>query len=269
LARRTLVLFAAATLTLSMRAAAQCSNIGNTLGSVPYPPGGPYQGVAFQLWAPNATSVNVAGDFNGWSGTANPLTSEANGLWCANVARATVGQKYHYLLSSSQFGTVTRRDANSRTVTVAKNGDSIIYDTAAYFWQDPTFTPPPLDKLVIYEMHVGTFNATRSALGTFQSAISELDHVSALGFNAVEVLPVTQFDGIYANPYGPTDEYAIDNDEYGGPDNFKAFVDACHQRGLAVLVDIVHNHWAVFDVATYRYDGWHTSAYPGGIYFWL
>src|SRR5215472_7719197 len=109
-----LVLWLAATLALSMRAAAQCSNIGSTLGSVPYPPGGPYQGVAFQVWAPNSTSVSVVGDFNNWSGTANPLRNERNGLWCADVAAATVGQSYHYLISSSQFGTVTRRDANSR-----------------------------------------------------------------------------------------------------------------------------------------------------------
>jgi len=104
--------------------------------------------------------------------------------------------------------------------------------------------------------------------GTFQSSISKLHEISGMGFNAIELLPVTQFAAIHGNPYGPTDPYAVDNDQYGGPDNLKAFVDACHQQGLAVILDVVHNHWGAFDIGAFDFDGWHTASFPGGIYFY-
>ena len=153
-------------------------------------------------------------------------------------------------------------------VTNARNGHSITYDPTVYVWHDQNFTPPPLNKLVIYEMDTGQFNAGPSGWGTFQSSISKLREITGMGFNAVELLPVTQFAAIHGNPYGPTDQYAVDNDEYGGPDNLKAFVDACHQQGLAVILDLVHNHWGPFYTGAFDFEGWHTTSYPGGIYFY-
>lgn len=192
----------------------------------------------------------------------------SSGYWCKDVPGATVNLEYEYVITTPGFGTVTRRDPNARLVTHAKNGYAITYDPAAYHWQDQNFTPPALNQLVIYELDTGTFNATSSSPGTFQSSIAKLSEITALGFNAVELLPVTQFYGVYGNPYGPTDQYAIDNDEYGGPDNLKAFVDACHQQGIAVIFDVVHNHWGPFELATGDFDGWNTQDYPGGIYFY-
>jgi len=247
---------------------AQCSHAGKNIGSTPYPLGGPYQGTSFRVWAPNASAVHVAGDFNGWSQTANPLTNERNqGFWCADVAGATVGQQYLYVIDSPGFGAVTRRDPNSRTVTNVNSGNSIIYDPTIFSWHDQNFVRPPLNKLAIYEMDIVAFNATPQSSGTFQSAIAQLSEVSGLGFNAVELLPVTQFNGVYGNPYGPTDQFAIDK-HYGGPDGLKAFVDACHQQGLAVIIDAVHNHWGPFQLATFRFDGWNDANDPGGIYFY-
>lgn len=246
--------------------AAQCPHAGNNLGSIPYPPGGPYQGVSFRVWAPHAESVSVQSPITNES---LPLAEEgATGYWCKDVAGATVNELYDYVITTNGFGTVTHRDPNARLVTHAKNGHSITYDPAAYHWQDQNFTPPPLNKLVIYEMDTGTFNATSSSPGTFQSSIAKLSEITGLGFNAVELLPVTQFYGVYGNPYGPTDQYAVDNDEYGGPDNLKAFVNACHQQGIAVILDVVHNHWGPFELATFDFDGWNTADYPGGIYFY-
>ena len=245
----------------------QCPDAGNKIGSIPYPAGGPYQGTAFRVWAPHADAVNVAGDFNGWSPTATPLSKESNGFWCKDVAQATVGQQYLYVIHSPGFNTVSPRDPNSREVTAANNGKSIIYDPTVFTWHDQNFIRPPLNKLAIYEMDIIAFNATLTTPGTFQSAIEKLDQISSLGFNAVELLPVTQFNGVYGNPYGPTDQFAIDR-HYGGPDGFKFFVDACHQRRLSVIVDIVHNHWGPFQLATFQFDGWHTSDSPGGSYFY-
>jgi 1,4-alpha-glucan branching enzyme len=242
---------------------AQSSRPG--MGSTPYD-----GGVTFRVWAPDAASVFVEGDFNGWSTTATPLGAEGNGNWSNDVPGAVVGQTYRYVISSPGFPTVNRRDPYSRVETEANYtaGNSIIYDTSAYQWQSGPFTAPPLKNLMIYEMEIGTYASVKGQLtGTFQSAIGRLPEVIGLGFNAVEVLPVIE------NPpenigYQPTDQLSVDNEEYGGPDNFKAFVDACHAAGLAVILDIVHNHWGPWDLTTNQYDGWHTTEYPGGIYFY-
>ncbi len=244
---------------------AQC-HAGNVAGSVPYPPGGPYQGVSFRVWAPHASSVSVKSPVTNQS---VPLLSQGtSGFWCVDVPGIGVNQYYDYVVTTPGFGSLTRVDPNARAVTHARNGHAITYDPTIYVWHDSNFQPAPLNRLAIYEMHTGTFNATSSQWGTFQSSIAKLSAITAMGFNAVELLPVTQFDGIYANPYGPSDQYAVDNDEYGGPDNLKAFVDACHQQGLSVIFDVVHNHWGPFDLADYQFDGWNTKNFPGGIYFY-
>jgi 1,4-alpha-glucan branching enzyme len=236
------------------------------MGSIPFS-----GGVTFRVWAPNAASVFVEGDFNSWSQTANPLVSEGDGNWSNDAAGAIVGQTYRYVISSPGFATVTRRDPYSRVVTEADYnlGNSIIYDTSAYQWTSPPFTAPPLARLMVYEMEIGTFNANAGgAEGSFQSAIARLGMISSLGFNAVEVMPVNENPPNNSIGYGPSDQLAVQNEIYGGPDNFKAFVDACHTAGLAVILDIVHNHWGPWDLSTNQFDGWHTTEYPGGIYFY-
>ena len=251
---------------LSVVSLAQCPNAGNQVGSIPYPPGGPYQGVSFRVWAPHASAVSVKDSTSGRS--ALLAQQGTTGYWCLDVPGVGVNQRYDYVVTTPGFGTVTRRDPSARMVTSGHNGHSITYDPTVYVWHDQNFAPPPLNKLVIYEMDIGQFNAGLSGWGTFQSSISRLSKISGMGFNAVELLPVTQFDGIHGNPYGPTDQYAVDNDQYGGPDNLKSFVDACHQQGLAVILDVVHNHWGAFDIGAFDFDGWHTTSFPGGIYFY-
>jgi len=218
------------------------------------------------VWAPHASAVSVKDPASGRS--AALVAQGSSGYWCIDVPGVGVNQRYDYVITTPGFGTVTRRDPNARLVTNARNGHSITYDPAAYTWHDQNFTLPALNKLVIYEMDTGQFNAGPSGWGTFQSSIGKLSEITAMGFNAVELLPVTQFAAIHGNPYGPTDQYAVDNDQYGGPDNLKAFVDACHQQGLAVIFDVVHNHWGAFDIGAFDFDGWHSSSFPGGIYFY-
>jgi maltooligosyltrehalose trehalohydrolase len=99
------------------------------------------------------------------------------------------------------------------------------------------FTPRPLAGSVVYELHVGTFTPE----GTFDSAIERLDHVAALGADVVELLPVASFSGRHGWGYDGVDLYAP-HEAYGGPDGLKRLVDACHRRGLAVVMDVVYNH---------------------------
>jgi len=104
-------------------------------------------------------------------------------------------------------------------------------------WSDAGWHGRPLSDYIIYELHVGTF----SEEGTFDSAIGQLDHLVELGITAVEIMPVAQFPGSRNWGYDGTYPFAAQN-TYGGPDGLRRFVDACHQRGLAVILDVVYNH---------------------------
>ncbi|MCB1069077.1 MAG: hypothetical protein KDL31_01905 [Kiritimatiellae bacterium] len=240
------------------------------MGAIPYA-GISGTGVTFRVWAGSAVSVHVVGDFNGWDDTQTPLVLESNGVWSADVAAASAGQQYKYVMN----GSVWRRDPRSARVVHAGDTDSIIYDQNAYAWSSSNFTPPPLDRMVIYELHVGTFNDPNpSASGSagLDDARQKLDYLTELGVNAVKIMPVTEFPGTHSWGYNPTDLYAVDNLTYGGPDALKRFVDAAHQRGIAVLLDIVHNHYGSGDLpgdlqySLWEFDGT-TGALGGGIYF--
>ena len=157
---------------LSAVSFAQCPHAGNGVGSIPYPPGGPYEGVSFRVWAPHASAVSVKDPTSGRS--AALVQQGSSGYWCLDVPRVSVNQKYDYVITTPGFGTVTRRDPNARMVTSGHNGHSITYDPTVYEWHDQNFTPPSLNKLVIYEIDTGQFNAGPSGWGTFQSSIGRL-----------------------------------------------------------------------------------------------
>ncbi|MBU0677578.1 MAG: alpha amylase C-terminal domain-containing protein [Verrucomicrobia bacterium] len=237
---------------LAFNASAQSSRPG--LGSTLYADAGG-TGVTFRVWAPNAANVSVVGDFNGWNGSVNPLVAETNGLWSLDVTNAAAGAKYQYLIN----GTLWRRDPRSRKVTHS-NGDSIVYDTNAFTWADDYFSAPFFEDMVLYEMHVKAYN------GSFDANIDRLEHLHAMGVNAIELMPVSEFKGDYSWGYEPADLFAVES-SYGGAEGMRKFVDECHKRGMAVLVDVVHNHWGPSDLATWQFDGWHQNG-RGGIYFY-
>ncbi len=221
-------------------------------------------GVSFRVWAPHAERVAVAGDFNDWSKTANTLASEGNGYWSADVAAAKPGQQYRYLLINGE-DELWRMDPYARAVTNSV-GNSIIFDPS-FDWSDGDFKMPHWHELVVYEMHVGTFNVEEPGKpGTFDSAIAKLDYLAGLGINAIEVMPPTEFPGGYSWGYNPAHPFAVE-EEYGGPLGLKRFVNEAHKRGMAVLLDVVYNHVGPSDNALWRFDGWSEND-GGGIYFY-
>ena len=238
-------------------ASAQSSRPG--LGSMPYADtlG---TGVTFRTWAPNATSVGVKGQFSGWATL--PMTREGStAYWSRDVAGASVGQEYKYVIN----GNLDRRDPRGRRVTNSA-GNSIIYNPNAFDWGGVNAINPWLNDLVIYEMHVGSFNAEDWLPSSFDEAIEKLDHIEALGVTAVQVMPISEYAGDRSWGYNPADIYAVES-SLGGPDAFKRFVKACHQRGIAVLVDVVHNHYGPSDLSMWQFDGWSQNG-KGGIYFY-
>jgi 1,4-alpha-glucan branching enzyme len=183
-----------------------------------------------------------------------------------DVPGALAGQEYKYVLTNTSVnGVLWKRDARSRKV-VNSAGNSIVYPPTNFNWNGDSYAAPALNGTVIYEMHAGTFNAPSGTPGKFGDAINKLDHLRALGVNAVQVMPIAEFAGDLSWGYNPADLHAVES-AYGGPDQFKDFVKACHARGIAVILDVVHNHYGPSDNSVWQYDGWSSGGY-GGIYFY-
>ena len=266
-------LFCAA-FTLASTVLAQSSRPG--WGSTPYH-NTSGTGVTFRVWAPNATSVYVPGTFNGWSTTATPLVEEqtngaVDGVWSADVAGVTNLSQYKYYINNPYVSNNWKHDPRSRWVTnpgTAAGANDIVYDPTAFNWNGDNFTNPALNDLFVYEMHIGTFPSSSSP-SRFIAATNKLDYLKSLGINAIEVMPVAEFGNANSSEgYDPAQPFAVDNVQYGGPDAFKTFVIACHARGLAVLLDVVHNHYGTGDLDMWDFDGFAgtNSQGGGGIYF--
>jgi 1,4-alpha-glucan branching enzyme len=226
------------------------------MGAIPYS-----GGTTFRVWAPNAATVTAAGTFNGWNTTSKPLAAEPNGLWSADITGVYASQEYKYVIN----GSIWRTDPRARDV-VNSVGNGIIVSNA-YTWT--SFTPPAWNEMIIYEMHIGTYNDTPGGSpGTWQSAIAKLDHIQSLGVNAVEILPIAEFPADYSMGYNPVNLFAPES-AYGSPNDLRNFIEQCHQRGIAVLIDVVYNHLGPTDLdqSLWKFDGYSTYDYTGGIYF--
>jgi 1,4-alpha-glucan branching enzyme len=221
-------------------------------------------GTVFRVWAPNATSVHVAGDFNSWNGDVAAMRSEGNGNWSIDYRNARTNQQYKYVIRNGA-NTMWRTDPREENITNSV-GNSIIFDPT-FSWTDSGFQVPTWNEMVIYELHVGTlFDAPGGRPGNFASVISKLDHMQALGVNAIQLMPVHEFGGDFSWGYNPAHPFTVE-EAYGGPLALKQFVNAAHQRGMAVLMDMVHNHYGPSDLQLWQFDGWSQNG-KGGIYFY-
>ena len=221
-------------------------------------------GTMFRVWAPFAEEVHVVGEFNDWNDWTAALQSEGNGYWSMDYRHAMPGEAYMYVIRNDGQA-LWRMDPREEQVTNSQ-GDTVIFDEA-FEWTDSQFQMPSWNELVICEMHIGTFHdLSGSGPGQFDSAIEKLDHLQNLGVNAVQLMPIAEFPGDYSWGYNPSHPFAVES-AYGGPVALKRFVNAAHQRGMGVLIDLVHNHWGPNDLAMWRFDGWHEND-RGGIYFY-
>ena len=223
------------------------------------------KGVSFRVWAPHAEQVYVTGTFNNWSKTLTPLTKEENGNWSIDVLKAKIGDEYRYLICGVK-GILSRIDPYARKVT-SSIGNGVIYNPKAFNWGSDNFKMATGNELVIYEMHVGTFNVKEEGRpGTFDSAMEKLPYLQKLGINAVEVMPIAEFSGDFSWGYNPSHLFAVES-IYGGPEAFKLFVKAAHEHGIAIIVDVVYNHLGPGDLDLWQFDGWSEND-KGGIYFY-
>ena len=128
-------------------------------------------------------------------------------------------------------------------------------DEGAFDWGEASYTSPGWSELVIYELHVGSFNESAGeTIGTLADAAAKLPYLQDLGISAVELLPVATFEGAVSWEYHPGVPFSVER-PYGGPDGLKAFVRAAHALGIAVILDVVYNHFGPDDSILWQFDG--------------
>ncbi|MGH2734212.1 MAG: malto-oligosyltrehalose trehalohydrolase [Actinomycetota bacterium] len=181
----------------------------------------------FSVWAPSAPKVELV---LGWS---RHEMKRLDSGWHAVEAEAVAGDDYGFALDGGE----TLPDPRSQWQPNGVHGLSRVVDHDAFVWTDHSWRPPPLASSIVYELHVGTFTPE----GTFEAAAGRLDYLLSLGVTAVELMPVAEFPGERGWGYDGVDLYAPHH-AYGGPEGLKTFVDAAHAAGLAVILDVVHNH---------------------------
>ena len=210
-------------------------------------------GVHFAVWAPNARRISVVGDFNGWSGQRHPMRSMgASGVWELFIPGLANYDRYKYEIKSHTGAFFTKADPYARFAEHRPNTASMIYDTRGYKWNDTKWIDKrdkdnPLDGPInVYEFHPGSWRRVHDDGDRFMSwpelTRELIPYVKQMGYTHVEIMPVMEhpYDGSWG--YQVTGYYATTS-RYGNPHQFMAFVDACHQADIGVILDWVPAHF--------------------------
>lgn len=205
----------------------------------------------FSVWAPLVSQVQLI-----IKKQKDPIAMDKDpgGYWHAEVQDIAPGDRYLFLLDGER----KRPDPASLSQPDGVHEWSEVVDHHSHRWEDAAWNPPPLEDLVIYELHVGTFTPE----GTFDAIIDKLDYLLELGINAIEIMPIAQFPGSRNWGYDGVYPFAAQN-SYGGVGKLKQLVDKCHQRNIAVILDVVYNHMGpegnyLSDFGPYFTDKYHT-----------
>ena len=199
-------------------------------------------GVDFCVWAPFAKKValllSVEFDFE-----EHEMTSDGAGYWSIEDVKAEAGQSYKYRITTPAGEKLDRNDPYARQLTDSDKGNSVIVQRNFEWEGAEHFKAAPKEKTVIYELHVGTFNKPdASTAGTFASASEKLDYLANLGITHIELMPVTSMATSHGWGYAPNYIFSVEN-SYGGRHGLLDFVKACHEKGIAVILDVDYNHF--------------------------
>ena len=215
-------------------------------------------GCEFTVWAPLVAGVEV--ELLSEGGEVRDrlaMRKDDRGYWNAIAPDVTAGTRYRYQINDPEGdGTGAWPDPASRYQPLGVHGPSEVVDHDSFEWTDASWRGLELADYIIYELHVGTFTPG----GTFESAIERLSDLVDLGITAVEIMPVAQFPGERNWGYDGVFPYAVQN-SYGGPEGLKKLVDACHEKGLAVVMDVVYNHFGPEGNYTGKFGPYTTDRY--------
>jgi 1,4-alpha-glucan branching enzyme len=233
------------------------------LGAHPREVGG-VTGVSFAVWAPNARSVSVVGDFNGWDGRLHPMRSlGASGIWEMFMPGVEPGARYKFEIRTRVGGLRIKADPYAFAAEVPPRNASVIFDSR-HEWRDDAWlerrraSEPLRAPISIYEVHLGSWRLNplegNRALTYLELADELAEYATDMGFTHVELLPVME------HPYAPSWGYQVTGyfaptSRFGSPDDFRAFVDRLHSAGVGVILDFVPAHFPRDDWALARFDG--------------
>ena len=223
-------------------------------------------GYGFVVWAPDAREVSVVGDFNQWSPRAHPLSSlGASGLWETFVPGVPEGVRYKFRLETKAGQAIVKADPYALRSERPPDTASVTHHAGSHAWHDDRWMSERHERgtaldapMAIYEVHAGSWR--RNTIEGFRSltwrelAAELVPYVTRMGFTHIELMPVMEhpFEGSWG--YQVTGFFAPTS-RLGTPDDFRAFVDACHQAGIGVILDWVPGHFPKDDFALARFDG--------------
>ena len=222
------------------------------------------RGVNFSVWAPQATSVSVAGDFNGWDGHAHRMKRLNNsGVWELFIPKVTPGMLYKFEIRTASGQKILKADPYAQHAEVPPNTSSIVYDSQ-YKFRDAKWLKARATRehwrlpLSIYEVHFGSWRRNLEEGNrplTYREMAEPLaNYVKEMGFTHVEFLPLKE------HPYGPSWGYQVSyyyapSARYGEPDDLRYLIDYLHQHGIGVIMDWVPAHFPKDAWALGRFDG--------------
>ena len=221
------------------------------------------RGAAFSVWAPNAKAVSVIGDFNNWDARRSPMRRLGeSGIWELFLPAAAEGDKYKFHVTQCDGRVVDKTDPYGVYAEVRPNNASVLYPLKRYKWKDRRwmtarrkyeFRTAPMN---IYEVHLGSWKRAEGDRFLTYTELAEqlIPYVKEMGYTHIEMLPVEEHPFVGSWGYQVTGYYAPTS-RYGSPDEFKQFVDACHQNGISVILDWVPAHFPKDDFALARFDG--------------
>lgn len=220
-------------------------------------PMGQVEGVAFAVWAPNARSVRVVGDFNFWDGSGSAMrTLGDSGIWELYIPDVPVGARYKYEICGPDGSWFQKADPMAQATEIPPASASVVTESM-HEWSDESWMEtrpsrsPHTGPMSIYECHIGSWRQDR---GYRELGEELVDYVLEMGFTHVEFMPVAEhpFGGSWG--YQVTSYYAPTS-RYGVPDDFRYLVDRLHQAGIGVIVDWVPAHFPKDAWALARFDG--------------
>lgn len=215
--------------------------------------GSNYQGESrceFTVWAPSHKEVAVQIVFP--EERLLPMQQDEQGYWKTTDENITPGSLYFYKIA----GKTNRPDPASHYQPKGVHEASEVVDHSKMNWTDAQWSGIPLEEMIIYELHVGTFTPS----GTFEAIIPRLSKLHEFGVNAIEIMPVAQFPGSRNWGYDGVYPYAVQN-SYGGPEGLKKLVDAAHKQGISVILDVVYNHFGPEGNYTSQFGPYFTETY--------
>lgn len=223
------------------------------------------EGVRFAVYAPNASAVSIIGDFNYWDGSYHPMQKTDLGYWVLFVPGITAGAQYKYQVKDAQGNELPHKaDPLGFSAEQYPSHASRVYDHEQYQWQDQAWMDrdagdPYAQPMSVYEVHLGSWKRPNAESNqrymSYRSLADDLiPYVVEMGYTHLELLPISEypFDGSWG--YQPVGLFAPTT-RFGNPDEFKYFVDQCHQNGIGVIIDWVPAHFPEDGHGLARFDG--------------